>query len=101
MEEFIKLIQDIGFVKSIEFDRADDIISYKYNKYIIFIIFMNYKLTGLKLDEPKWSMAEINGSSYNQCLLIKESEFLFDEIDLLKINFKSYFRDSKLKELGI
>ena len=85
MEEFIKLIQDIGFIVD---SKSWDMIIYIFGDYKITI---NYVLEKWLMRNENWLL----GLTWDKCGLE------FNEIDLLKEHFISYFRDIKIKELGI
>jgi hypothetical protein len=93
MVKFILLIQEIGFV-NIKSD-ITEFIRYNFDDYYITIVTNN----------NVWSMSKSSSrSKYSTGPWIKFDGvygFEFNEIDLLKEHFISYFRDIKIKELGI
>ena len=93
MVKFIELIQDIGFVNIKS--EIPEFIRYNFDVYYITIVPNN----------NIWSMSKSSSKSiYSTGPWIKfdgKYGFEFNEVDLLKEHFISYFRDIKIKELGI
>jgi hypothetical protein len=100
LSKFIRTIREIGFIESppdrIQSEKYWDIknsLSYSYNNYHIVICPIHDQR------ETRWSISKndtwLSFGDNNQ------RNFDLDEIDLLKDIFKSEFRDSKIKKLGI
>ncbi len=101
MVKFIELIQDIGFV-TIKSD-IPEFIRYNFDDYYITIVPNNNIWSMSKSSsKSKYSTGGVLGGKIGPRIKFDgKYGFEFNEIDLLKDIFKSYFRDIKIKELGI
>ncbi len=101
LSKFIRTIREIGFVKSDYFNKnsVENSLSYSYNGYHISICPVNDQR------EIRWSIFLSHTNHFITGWLSfgdnNQRNFDLDEIDLLKDIFKSEFRDSKIKKLGI